>query len=122
MYRILFLFLIFINFVNAQTDSCATPIPNVTLQEAAPYGDPSNLFQFRKTSMRGPLRLFIHVVKYDNGSGGISQADITTAIQNLNEAFLPANINFYQFGLDEIKNGSMLFCVGGLKIFTKLAS
>ncbi len=50
------------------------------------------------------VNLAVHVVRYTNGTGGISQGDITTSIQQLNTAFTTAMINFMVTSTDYINN------------------
>ncbi len=79
-------------------DSCGTVIPEgTTSEEVSPYGSITNLSLYKPTTMSSPLRLFIHVVRYSDGTGGISQSDIDEAIQNLNDDFYNAEMQFFKF-------------------------
>ena len=67
----------------------------MTLQKAAPYGDPQTLSAFLPQGNR-QIYLRIHIVRYSNGSGGISQTNITTAVQQLNNAFNSNNAKIFK--------------------------
>lgn len=54
------------------------------------------------------VRIFVHIMQRDNGTGGISEAEAFDAIQQLNSAYNFHDICFSLLGIDEI-NDSDLF-------------
>jgi len=52
------------------------------------------------------VNVYVHVVRYDNGSGGISEGNIVTALQQLNTAFSDVTVIFDRIGTDFIDNST----------------
>lgn len=71
---------------------CATAIPpGVTVQQA----QSSNLNVYKRTTLTEPIRLAVHIVRYSNGSGGISQSNLIGKIDYLNSVMSQALFQFY---------------------------
>ncbi|MBL1212732.1 MAG: hypothetical protein HND52_05150 [Ignavibacteriae bacterium] len=87
--------------ISAQTDTCGTLIPDNVLVEYAQSGD---LSLYKRTTITPPLRLAIHIVRYSNGSGGISQAELDQKVAGLNSDFQQAFFEFYVYKIDYIDN------------------
>ncbi len=89
---------------NAQIE-CATIVPKGrTLKEAAPYGDPSQLTGYSSIEALKHVNLAVHVVRYSNGTGGISSNDITTSVSQLNTAYSSVPVAFSVASTDYINN------------------
>lgn len=52
------------------------------------------------------IRVFFHIVRRSNGTGGQNSSVIATIVNNLNTAYAPLNIAFQNQGFDEINNDS----------------
>lgn len=52
--------------------------------------------------MTTPIRLAVHIVTYSNGSGGLNLETLNLAMENLNNAFKIANMQFYIYKIDNI--------------------
>jgi len=90
--------------VSAQ-DTCATVFKSgVPLSVAAPYGNPTDLGLYRRTTITSPIRLAIHIVQYADGTGGLSDPDLTEAVANLNDEFAQAEMQFFIYHTDIIQN------------------
>lgn len=61
----------------------------------------------------------IRIVRQSNGTGGIAQADVNTALANLNTAFAPAMIGFYIVDTDYIDN-DIYYGIDSLREFIDL--
>ncbi|MDI6803227.1 MAG: T9SS type A sorting domain-containing protein [Bacteroidota bacterium] len=69
------------------------PEEGMTFQKAVPYASLQELSSYRPAWTRH-IKLSVHIVRYSNGSGGISQSTINTAVQQLNSAYSTAQIAF----------------------------
>ncbi|HEY4618185.1 MAG TPA: zinc-dependent metalloprotease [Flavobacterium sp.] len=99
--KLLFIhFILFSNFILGQ-DFCATstnrPIANNTSLSRMLYGNSSN----EETLC---LNVYFHIVREDNGSGGIPSYETNLIVDNLNYSFSPYNITFNKAGHDYIDN------------------
>lgn len=96
-------------------DTCGTYIsPNLPSEIFAPYGDPANLVQYRRTEMTDPpLRLAIHIVTDSEGNGGLSQSALDSAIDKLNEEFAEAYMSFSIYRQDVISDDAFVSVTGG---------
>lgn len=80
---------------------CATTIPpEVTVQQA----QSGNLNLYKRTTFTEPLRLAVHIVRYSDGSGGISQSDLEQKIIDLNLFMAQAQFKFYVYRIDYINS------------------
>lgn len=93
------LIVLFSQRIFAQEPDCATTIPAGVTVEQAQSGD---LNLYKRTDFTPPLRLAIHVVRYSDGTGGISQSNLDQKIADLNYFFEQALIEFYIFKVDYI--------------------
>lgn len=50
------------------------------------------------------VRIFLHIVRKSDGTGGLTPQEINTALDILANDFAPHNICFYLLGIDEINN------------------
>lgn len=75
------------------------PVPNSS------YGDPSILENYAPTFVR-TLYIAAHIVRSNSGSGGISAANLNTAIAQLNTAYQDAFIRFELSETDYIDNSA----------------
>lgn len=100
--KLIFLLLV-LTFIKilGQEYECATELHSgVTLQQAQ-SGD---LSLYKRSDFTPPLRLAIHLVKYSDGSGGLSETELNAKISALNFYFEQAMFQFYIFHTDEILN------------------
>ena len=106
MFRLTILYTSLIIFFNIQIFSqeileCFTQIPGgVTLQQAAS----GNLSLYKRTTNTPPIRLAVHIVRYSNGSGGITPTELEYKITQLNYYMAQAMFSFYKFSEDYIDN------------------
>lgn len=76
---------------------------------------------FRELSLYSPMairhvNLAVHVVRFSNGTGGISQNDINTSIEQLNTAFGPVMIAFTVASTDYINNDTYAIINNGNEV------
>jgi len=83
-------------------DFCATSsnIPDI-LQTISPAQLRSGI---EITNNNYTFRVFFHIIRKSNGTGGQSQSDVNTALNILNTDYEPYGISFELLGTDEIKN------------------
>ena len=95
--------ILFLNYSFAQ-DYCATPTNN-----------PNQNFSSLSRMINGNsanekmicLNIFFHIVRNNNGSGGIRDYETNGIIDNLNGHFNPHNIKFNKLGQDSINNTAL---------------
>ena len=93
----MFTFLVTINVFSQE--ECGTIIPDgVTLSQA----QSGNLTLFKTTAITEPIRLAIHIVKYSDGTEGISQTDLNSKIGALNTSFEQVPLSFQIYSTDYI--------------------
>ncbi|MEW6196411.1 MAG: hypothetical protein AB1521_14775 [Bacteroidota bacterium] len=99
--KLIFLLLVFTLVKGyGQENDCATELHlGVTLQQAQ-SGD---LSLYKRSSFTPPLRLAIHIVKYSDGSGGISETELNAKISALNFYFEQAMFQFLYLKLMKFK-------------------
>ncbi|GMU84960.1 MAG: hypothetical protein AMXMBFR48_02020 [Ignavibacteriales bacterium] len=74
-----------------QTLDCITAPPEGVTAEAVQSG---NLGSFARTTITPPLRLAIHVIRPNDGTGGISTQMLNDKLNELYEAFEPVLFEF----------------------------
>ena len=98
------LFLFFVTYTTLQAQECIvlTPpgVPSVPLSS---FGDPDELSLFQPTEVR-TIYIAAHIVRSSNGTGGITQNDLNTAIQQLKLAYTDVMIDFVHNQTDYIDN------------------
>jgi len=95
---LIFFLLMDIVCMNAQ-DFCFTPsyYPDV-LQGSSQYQIVNNSYT---------VRIFFHIIRRTNGTGGQTTAEINTALNVLNSDYAPQGISFSLLGIDEILNDNI---------------
>ncbi len=84
------------------------PEEGMTFQKAAPYATMQELAGYRPAGTRH-INLTIHIVRYANGSGGIAQNTINTAVAQLNTTYTPALIQFSVTSTDYIDDDTYAY-------------
>jgi hypothetical protein len=96
---------------------CGTTVPEgITLLQAAPYGEPSMLTS--PTTVRH-IELAIHIVQRENGTGGLSNVDVSTAYSQLLNAYSYAKISFEIVSSDTI-NSDLYYEINNVSEFYEL--
>jgi hypothetical protein len=83
----------------AQPEECGTSIPEGMTREDFMYSSPPN---GENPEGSVPIRVAVHIVRYSNGRGGISDGQIESALNTLNAAFDPTLMLFNEFSRDYI--------------------
>jgi hypothetical protein len=78
----------------SQDIECGTEVPAGAILEQAKSGD---LNLYKRTTMTDSIRLAIHVVRYSDGTGGITQVDLDQKIIELDNFMAQANFQFYVY-------------------------
>jgi len=109
---LLLLFLFSITLAHAQ-EACRTPEYDVKRQEAR-----LNLLKNRQVQSSYCLKIYVHLIRRTNGTGGQSVASTTAAINLMKSDFLPHNISFeWDETIDYIDN-TVYFDNPGANIFS----
>lgn len=91
---ILLALIILINYTSIEAQEvieCAAVVPpGITVQQS----QSGNLNLYKRTTITHPLRLAVHIIRYSNGSGGISQAELDLKINNLNSFMAQVLLSF----------------------------
>jgi len=83
--------------LNAQADDCGTVLPQDVLEHFSNTSEARSSFNVNFRSTRYlPLRF--HVVRYSNGSGGLSNNDMVEQLQILNQRYRSSSIQFFLCG------------------------
>lgn len=78
--------------------SCATPDPS------SDFLDDIGVTGYGGTMTGKTIQVYIHVVRMNNGTGGLSQTQVDNVMTELETAYAPANICFERIGSDFIDN------------------
>ncbi len=84
-------------------DECATTVPTGAEEKAFLFIPHEVLAEYTPQTERH-IGVAMHVVRKSDGSGGISTADMNTALEDLNTQFAAAMIVFNQVSVDYISN------------------
>lgn len=95
--NILFLFSI-ITILPQQTLECGTRVPFGIIPEQVE----SNNLQLYENNTTYTLRLAIHIIKFQDGSGGITEENLQNKLDTLNELMAQADFQFYEYKRDYI--------------------
>ncbi|QXD14406.1 right-handed parallel beta-helix repeat-containing protein [Rhodocaloribacter litoris] len=86
---------------DAQTWTCYTE----TSGSAAKYGSGSSCsYPYTPTNVSYKVRIFVHVVRRTDGTGGLTSSQVTNAINKMESDFQSAGITFDQIGSGEVRS------------------
>ncbi len=101
--RFFFLFLFFTGFLQAQEIDCLTAPAEGTLLEEAQSGDLTGL---QRVAVTDPIRIIIHVIRRDDGSGGATPTQINSKLDELYDAFDPVYFQFFVYETKYLDNST----------------
>ena len=103
----LFFSLIIYLTINVSSQICDTEPPSIEAQKEYFLNLPK-IKNIRASSVNMVLApLTVHVIRDASGIGGITLEELNTALDRLNEQFIPAGIRFYTCGINYIDNDNL---------------
>jgi hypothetical protein len=66
-----------------------------------------NVSQYQIVESTYTVRIFFHIIRRTNGTGGQTSAEVETALNVLNSDYAAHGINFSLLGIDEILNNDI---------------
>lgn len=104
----LILFLILASYLWAQEENDILNPPTGPVENLIPYGSDENLAFYKTLTNNYRISVQAHIVRLSDGTGGISESDVTQSIQYLNQTYQTngMDINFVLLGIDYLNNSA----------------
>ncbi len=100
------IFMIDSEFNYSQDIDCATGVQTgLSKIQIAPYGD-SSVLETYVLADTVSIKTVIHIVRYSDGTGGISETTVNLALDTLNKFFQSTKIKFIRFAIHYINNNT----------------
>ncbi|MEO9869258.1 T9SS type A sorting domain-containing protein [Ekhidna sp.] len=116
--RIVFLFILFIfsGFAYGQNLACGTPEPSLTqkqrLNQLVELEQSNDLVTLAASGV-SEIAIIAHVIRQDDGTGGLSEEELQDALDNVNSFYLNANMSFFYLDIRYIDDNKYYDFVTG---------